>query len=731
MSINSFTRDIENSNQLVRGTALRVLASIRVREIVQIQLISLKKCASDPSPYVRKTAAHSCGKIFQTDNEAKGEVVEVIETLLADRNTQVLSSAFAAFNEVCPSAWEVFSPQYRRLSALLADFDDWGQIAALGVFTRYARVMFAQPPVGAPAKAKAVQAKDFYGNEDESDDDDDSDNDSESDDESEEDVAQPGAVPEDLSALLRVAAPLLRSRNSGVVLAVAQLFAAIGAHDTLMLPKVGRALVRVSRNYREIQFIVLSNIVTLARSTPSMFRDYIKDFFVAESEAVFVRRMKVDVLAALVDADNAGQILREFTRYVKDDDKDFVRHSIQAVVRVANALPEVADKCLRGLMGLVVSGGEAVVAEAVVAIRQLLQQHSHHDALIVRLVQRLDKITSPSARAAIVWVLGEFQAKAKVAAIAPDALRVLVKGFTSEAGEVKVQIVNLAAKASLHHQNTPAVQALFSYVLDLARYDQDYDLRDRARLLRYLVLGSEVTQLAADALEEMGAAIALPRDVSPSADGETLSGEVAAAAAAAVAAEEAAAERLEAEEAGLEGAAAFALAPMPCFGSTSPVLTATVPPSHALSGRSRSGTEAASARLQDRVAAVLLASKPPPLISSALETSGGANFVMGSLSSIVGHAAKGYLALPPWASENSSPKLRDPPSEDEDCSGRRKKVVAAVNESDDSSDKEDDDESDDETEEESDDDDDGEFKSAFGAWRLRRLPPSPPLLPPR
>jgi AP-3 complex subunit beta len=109
MSIISFTRDLSDANQLVRGTALRVLASIRVREIVQIQLMSLKKCASDSSSYVKKTAAQSAGKVFQIDNEAKPEVVEVIERLLADKNTQVLSSAMSAFNSALSSAISALS----------------------------------------------------------------------------------------------------------------------------------------------------------------------------------------------------------------------------------------------------------------------------------------------------------------------------------------------------------------------------------------------------------------------------------------------------------------------------------------------------------------------------------------------------------------------------------------------------------------------------------------------
>jgi hypothetical protein len=48
-----------------------------------------------------------------------------------------------------------------------------------------------------------------------------------------------------------------------------------------VLHKIGRSLVRVMRNHREIQFVVLSNIVELARTTPELFRRYLKDFYIA------------------------------------------------------------------------------------------------------------------------------------------------------------------------------------------------------------------------------------------------------------------------------------------------------------------------------------------------------------------------------------------------------------------------------------------------------------------
>lgn len=671
--------------------ALRVLCNIRMREIVQIHLMSLKKCASDSSAYVRKTAAHSCGKIYQIDPDSKGEIVDVIEKLLGDKNTQVLSSAVAAFTEVCPDDLDLLHPHYRKICHLLADLDDWGQITTLNLLTRYIRKNFVKPEVvvkeekkeegdkkkkqkggkGKGGKGKG-RKRDFYAS-DNSDSDSDSDSDSSSDSGSEEeeedaDVSGLPKLPEDHALALRVSLPLLRSRNSGVVLAVAGLHHYCGGGDKLTMSKIGRGLVRIMRNYREIQYITLTNISVFAKEAPDMFRKYLKDFFVAESEPTFVRRMKVDVLAALVCTDNSVLILREFTRYVKDDDKDFVRHAIQAIVRIANTLPEIADRCLRGLMGLVSTDNNEVVAEAVVAIRQLVQQHPQHDGPIVRLAKKLDKIASPSARAAIVWILGEFQSKPRVAAMAPDALRLLAKNFRNESGEVKAQVVTLAAKTALWQPDSTPVQLLLKFVLELARYDSDFDLRDRSRLLRYLLLsGSEITALDATAFEESGAVIAVKKTDD---DGDALAAEAADAAAAEAAAADGSGEGAAASADGAAGGSGSA-------GSSSP--------SKSKEGVGAAAPAAPAATLHDRMKAVLLATKPPPAITAAMESSGSAAFAMGSLSFIVGHSARGYQAVPAWATEMSATKLREPPKED-DGKGKSKKKPAKAESSDDDSD---------------------------------------------
>ena len=67
LSVNSFQKDMADSNPLIRALALRTLTSIRVVDIVHIQMMAVQQCASDPSPYVRKITAHALLKIYTLD----------------------------------------------------------------------------------------------------------------------------------------------------------------------------------------------------------------------------------------------------------------------------------------------------------------------------------------------------------------------------------------------------------------------------------------------------------------------------------------------------------------------------------------------------------------------------------------------------------------------------------------------------------------------------------------
>ena len=56
---------LQDPNQLIRASALRVLSSIRVPMIVPIMQLAVKEGVNDMSPYVRKTAAHAIPKLYR------------------------------------------------------------------------------------------------------------------------------------------------------------------------------------------------------------------------------------------------------------------------------------------------------------------------------------------------------------------------------------------------------------------------------------------------------------------------------------------------------------------------------------------------------------------------------------------------------------------------------------------------------------------------------------------
>jgi hypothetical protein len=73
----------------------------------------------------------------------------------------VLGSAFWAFNEICPERFDMLHPHFRKVCHLLADIDEWGQVATLNTLTRYARTQFKNPE--AAVKVSSFMTIVFFG----------------------------------------------------------------------------------------------------------------------------------------------------------------------------------------------------------------------------------------------------------------------------------------------------------------------------------------------------------------------------------------------------------------------------------------------------------------------------------------------------------------------------------------------------------------------------------------
>lgn len=203
---------------------------------------------------------------------------------------------------------------------------------------------------------------------------------------------------EDHKLLLSSSLPLLKSRNSAVVLAVCSLHYYCGIASIKIRTALGKALVRIHRDRREIQYIVLVSIRTLVVECPSAFTPFINDFFIKGTDPSFTRMIKLDILVSLcIDPAAIDAVLTELRSHVRHNDKAFVCATIRAVGKIAELARVVYDRralsgdieetkgrsdanlialnCLSGLVSLSeFSRNEMVVGECAETMQRILAQ---------------------------------------------------------------------------------------------------------------------------------------------------------------------------------------------------------------------------------------------------------------------------------------------------------------------------------------------------------------------
>jgi len=235
------------------------------------------------------------------------------------------------------------------------------------------------------------------------------------------------------------------------------------------------------------------------------------------------------LMVKLTNETNVQLVLKELQTYVTwQSQPKFVQSSVQAIASVALKVPSVADACLRGLVKMLDSKCEALSTEAVVSLRALLQQRQKNadsglGSVLPHLVRYLDDLSAPSARASVVWIIGQYQNE--VPRLAPDVVRKLAKTFVSERQEVKQQVLGLSLKVWAFHalnakgqaeaickpvasgaaasgsaptqpaprvtpeESTallPRLEAMVDYIGSVAALDPVWDVRDMARAISKL-----------------------------------------------------------------------------------------------------------------------------------------------------------------------------------------------------------------------------------------------------
>ncbi|KAL2761097.1 hypothetical protein ACRALDRAFT_1037963 [Sodiomyces alcalophilus JCM 7366] len=429
-------RDMEDPNPLVRALALRTMSYIHVREYVEATVPIVKRTLRDADPYVRKTAAYCVAKLYDHDRRMveASDLIDRLNTLLRDDNPTVVASALAALMDI----WErsdsikltIDYSNASKMVAILPDCSEWGQTYILEALMSY--------------------------------------------------------VPQESGEALLLAeriAPRLSHSNSAVVLTCIRVilyllnYIADKKQITALCRKLSPPLVTLLAKGPEVQYLALRNALLILQRRPEVLRNDIRVFFCKYNDPIYVKVTKLELIFMLANEKNINEVLTELREYATEIDVHFVRKAVRAIGKLAIKIEPAAQHCIDLLLELVASKVTYIVQEATVVIRNIFRKYpNQYESIIGTLCEHLDSLDEPEAKAAMVWVIGQYADRI-------ENSDVLLEDFLYSFAEepVEVQLALLTATVKLFIQRPTKGQELVPRVLKWATEETDNpDLRDRA-----------------------------------------------------------------------------------------------------------------------------------------------------------------------------------------------------------------------------------------------------------
>ncbi len=168
----------------------------------------------------------------------------------------------------------------------------------------------------------------------------------------------------------------------------------------------------------------------------------------------------------------------------------FVRKSVRAIGKLAIKIEPAAKLCINTLLELVATKVSYIVQEATVVIRNIFRKYpNQYESIISTLCENLDSLDEPEAKAAMIWVIGQYADRIENADVLLDDF---LYSFSDE--PVEVQLALLTATVKLFIQRPTKGQELVPKVLKWATEETDNpDLRDRGYMYWRLLSSDPAT----------------------------------------------------------------------------------------------------------------------------------------------------------------------------------------------------------------------------------------------
>ncbi|KAI9678199.1 MAG: hypothetical protein M1817_006144 [Caeruleum heppii] len=427
--------DMFDTNPLVRALALRTLSYVHVRDFVEATVKPLRSLLTDGDPYVRKTAAFCVAKLYDHDKQLveKSDLIDRLNNMLRDDNPTVVASSLASLMDI----WErsetikltIDYGNASKIVQILPDCSEWGQTYILEALMSY--------------------------------------------------------VPQDTSDAALLAeriSPRLSHSNSAVVLTCIRVilylmnYIADPQQISSLCRKLSPPLVTLLAKGPEVQYLALRNALLILQRRPEVLRNDIRVFFCKYNDPIYVKVTKLELIFMLATERNIQEVLTELREYATEIDVHFVRKSVRAIGKLAIKIEPAARLCINTLLELVGTKVSYIVQEATVVIRNIFRKYpNQYESIISTLCENLDSLDEPEAKAAMIWVIGQYADRIDNS---DELLDDFLDSFADET--VEVQLALLTATVKLFIQRPTKGQQLVPKVLKWATEDADNpDLRDR------------------------------------------------------------------------------------------------------------------------------------------------------------------------------------------------------------------------------------------------------------
>ena len=367
MAVNTFIQDSQDDNPLIRALAVRTMCRIRLENIAEHMLSPLKKALEDQDPYVRKTAALGVAKLYEFVPESveNANLLNDLLKLLHDENPMVVSNTTAAIVEINEHRTEpIFKLTSESIGPLLSASSactEWCLTILLDALSHYK-----------PESA------------------------------------------DDAAFLIDRLIPFLKHANPAVVVGAFKCIFLYMEEDkrpsSELFPQIIPPFITlVTGAESEIQYVVLRTWSLFVRKYPKALQKDIRMFFCKYNDPSYIKMEKLDIIVTICGTQTAQLVLDELNEYCNSVDVAFVQKSIKCIGQIAIKIEPAARRCVDILVGLVQGKADYAIEESIIVITNILRKYPGvFENVIGTVCQSLENVNAPRAKAAGIWILGEY-----------------------------------------------------------------------------------------------------------------------------------------------------------------------------------------------------------------------------------------------------------------------------------------------------------------------------------